>query len=85
MTDQPDPTLDPRQANFRRRAAMWALAQQAALTVALLWRDKDLGTNTADLLTWITAGNAATIAVAIGSKALEQFLIARGGGSKGGP
>ena len=82
MAEEADPTLDAGQANFRRRAAMWALVQQAAMTAALLWREKDLGTNAADLLTWIAAGNAGVIAVAIGSKAIEQFLIARAGGPK---
>lgn len=79
-----DPTLDPRQAAFRR-AAMWALLQQAAMTAALLWRSADLGTNAAGLLTWIAVGNAAIIATAIGSKALEQYLIAKGGTPRPSP
>lgn len=56
---------------------MWAILQQAAMTAALLWRASDLGPNAAALLTWIAVGNAAVIAAAISSKALEQYLIAK--------
>lgn len=76
MADDADPTLDPRQANFRRRAAMLAILFQVALAGALLVRHDDIPPNTSSLVSWIIAGNVITIAVGIGAKSLEQFLIA---------
>lgn len=62
---------DAEQAEFRRRVAMFSLLLLAALTVALLVREDDVGENTADILEWIVIGGVANITTAIGAKAWE--------------
>jgi len=82
MTDEADPTLDPRQANFRRRAAFWSMAHLAAVSAGLFLREKDIPTNAASILEWMVFADAVVIFTAIGAKAVEQLLIARAGGPK---
>ena len=77
MADEPDPTIDARTANFRRRSALYAMAVNTAVVAALFLRQSDVGTNAAFLLAWVIGGNVAVIGVAMGSKAIEQFVISR--------
>ena len=82
MAEDADPTLDPRQANFRRRGGFLCIFLNAAIGGAVLIRPGDIGTNTASIIEWIVLANAAGLLAAFGSKAVEQILIARTGGTK---
>lgn len=82
MAEEADPTLDPRQANFRRRGGFLCIFLNAAIGWAVLVRPTDIGANAASILEWVVLANAAGLLAAFGSKAVEQILIARTGGPK---
>ena len=63
---------------FRRRLALLALLQNAAIVVALLLRGTDLGPNITELAGWVVIANALTVLGAVGSKAWETISFLKG-------